>query len=118
MRKFETKIIQAVELKERNRELKNIFQEILEEGDHILVDHSLESNKEAFIKKYLPLEELEIDFVDIRDFSVLKNSIKSNTRILYFQIASEKDEELTIIEGIGDIAKNISSELKVLIGTE
>ncbi|MGL5051900.1 MAG: PLP-dependent transferase [Fusobacteriaceae bacterium] len=115
---MEKKIIEIIDLEKKSTKIKDIFQEILEEGDHILIDESLEGLKEIFSKTNFNFLNLEIDFVDIRNFNILKNCIKFNTKAIYFQISSEKEEELKIIEDIGDIVKNISSELKFLVGKE
>ncbi|MGL4533528.1 MAG: PLP-dependent transferase [Fusobacteriaceae bacterium] len=111
-------IIEIIDNEKKITKVKDVFQEILEEGDHILIDKSLEGLKEFFSKTNFNFLNLEIDFVDIMNFNVLKNCIKFNTKIIYFQISSEKEEELKLIEDIGDMIKNISSELKFLVVKE
>ena len=77
---------------------------LMNSGDHcIIIDSSYGGTNRICRKQFIPLG-MEFDFVDFRDLNLIKNSIKSNTKIIFNEMPSNPLLRLSDLEEISKIA--------------
>ena len=52
-------------------------------GDHIITSVTTYGGTYAFLKNWLPKFKIEVSFVDITNLEEVKNSVRSNTKVIY-----------------------------------
>lgn len=73
-------------------------------GDHcIIIDSSYGGTNRICRKQFIPLG-MEFDFVDFRDLNLIRNAIKSNTKIIFNEMPSNPLLRLSDLEEISKIA--------------
>ena len=77
---------------------------LMNSGDHcIIIDSSYGGTNRICRKQFIPLG-MEFDFVDFRDLDLIKNKIKSNTKIIFNEMPSNPLLRLSDLEEISKIA--------------
>ena len=77
---------------------------LMNSGDHcIIIDSSYGGTNRICRKQFIPLG-MEFDFVDFRDLNLIKNAIKSNTKIIFNEMPSNPLLRLSDLEEISKIA--------------
>ena len=89
-----------------------IFQ-LCKSGDHIISSRTIYGGTYAFFKNFLPDYKISTSFVDITDLNEIKNSIKSNTKIIYCEVASNPLLEVADLKKISSLAKKYNLKLVV-----
>ncbi len=77
---------------------------LMNSGDHcIIIDSSYGGTNRICRKQFIPLG-MEFDFVDFRDLDLIRNAIKSNTKIIFNEMPSNPLLRLSDLEQISKIA--------------
>lgn len=74
-------------------------------NDHIIADTVLYGCTHALIEHQLTKFGIEVTFVDFNDFDLLEASIKSNTKMLFFETPANPTLKIIDIEKIAQLAK-------------
>ena len=76
----------------------------LSAGDHIVSSRSIFGTTTTLFEKYLPRFGIETSFVDLTDLNAWKESIRSNTRMLFLETPSNPLSEIADIRLLADLA--------------
>lgn len=77
---------------------------LMNSGDHcIIIDSSYGGTNRICRKQFIPLG-IEFDFLDFRDLDLIRNAIKSNTKIIFNEMPSNPLLRLSDLEEISKIA--------------
>lgn len=77
---------------------------MLRAGDHIVSSRSIFGTTTTLFDKYLPRFGIETSFVDLTDLDGWKQSIRSNTRLLFLETPSNPLSEIADIRLLADLA--------------
>ena len=77
---------------------------LLRAGDHIVSSRSIFGTTTTLFDKYLPRFGIETSFVDLTDLDGWKQSIRSNTRLLFLETPSNPLSEIADIRLLADLA--------------
>ena len=89
-----------------------IFQ-LCKTNDHIISSRTIYGGTYAFFKNFLPDYKISTSFIDITDINKIKDSIKSNTKIIYCEVASNPLLEVADLKKISSLAKKYNLKLVV-----
>ncbi len=77
---------------------------MLRAGDHIISSRSIFGTTTTLFDKYLPRFGIETSFVDLTDLEDWKQSIRTNTRLLFLETPSNPLSEIADIRQLADLA--------------
>jgi O-succinylhomoserine sulfhydrylase len=77
---------------------------MLRAGDHIVSSRSIFGTTTTLFDKYLPRFGIETSFVDLTDLEDWKQSIRTNTRLLFLETPSNPLSEIADIRLLADLA--------------
>ena len=77
---------------------------MLKAGDHIVSSRSIFGTTTTLFDKYLPRFGIETSFVDLTDLEDWKQSIRTNTRLLFLETPSNPLSEIADIRQLADLA--------------
>ena len=77
---------------------------MLRAGDHIVSSRSIFGTTTTLFDKYLPRFGIETSFVDLTDLEDWKQSIRTNTRLLFLETPSNPLSEIADIRQLADLA--------------
>lgn len=83
----------------------------LQHGDHVLVTKDVYGGTFSFLKNLAPRFGIEYDYIDCTDLSVVENSIRENTKVLYIETPSNPLLTVLDIHELASIAKRNNSTL-------
>lgn len=78
---------------------------LLKEGDHLLTTKNLYGGTYNFITKELPQRDIEVSFTDQRDSGKIKEDVRPNTKVIFFESLSNPLLKLVSLPEIGLWAK-------------
>ncbi len=85
----------------------------LSHGDHIIASDCLYGCSFGFITEVLPQYGIEVDTIDLTNEELLLNTIKDNTKVIYFETPANPTLKIIDIKKITTIAK--SKGIKVVV---
>jgi methionine-gamma-lyase len=79
--------------------------QLCKSGDHVVSSRTVYGGTYAFLKNFSSKLNISTSFVDITDLECIKNSINSNTKLIYCEAVSNPLLEIADISKISKIAK-------------
>ena len=79
--------------------------QLCKSGDHIVSSRTVYGGTYAFLKNFASKLNISTSFIDITDLESIKNSINSNTKLIYCEAVSNPLLEIADISKISKIAK-------------
>ena len=79
--------------------------QLCKSGDHIVSSRTVYGGTYAFLKNFASKLNITTSFIDITDLECIKNSINSNTKLIYCEAVSNPLLEIADISKISKIAK-------------
>ena len=87
--------------------------QLCKSGDHVVSSRTVYGGTYAFFKNFASKLNISTSFVDITDLNSIKNSINSNTKLIYCEAVSNPLLEIADISKISKIAKEAGIKLIV-----
>ena len=87
--------------------------QLCKSGDHVVSSRTVYGGTYAFLKNFASKLDIGTSFVDITDLNSIKNSINSNTKLIYCEAVSNPLLEIADISKISKIAKEAGIKLIV-----
>lgn len=87
--------------------------QLCKSGDHVVSSRTVYGGTYAFLKNFASKLNITTSFVDITDLNSIKNSINSNTKLIYCEAVSNPLLEIADISKISKIAKEAGIKLIV-----
>ena len=87
--------------------------QLCKSGDHVVSSRTVYGGTYAFLKNFASKLNISTSFVDITDLNSIKNSINSNTKLIYCEAVSNPLLEIADISKISKIAKDAGIKLIV-----
>jgi len=87
--------------------------QLCKSGDHVVSSRTVYGGTYAFLKNFASKLDISTNFVDITDLNSIKNSINSNTKLIYCEAVSNPLLEIADISKISKIAKEAGIKLIV-----
>lgn len=78
----------------------------VKQGDHIIASKTLYGCTFAFLSHGITRFGVEVSFVDTRNLKEVKEAMKENTRLIYFETPANPNMYIADIRGLSDIAKH------------
>jgi len=88
---------------------------ILESGDHVVANDTLYGATYSFLTKALPRYGGEATFTDLSNLENLKNSLKSNTKVVYFETPANPNLNVVDIEAVSETVHSFDKKIKVVV---
>mgnify|MGYP000927964122 CR=1 FL=1 len=82
-------------------------------GDHVITSVTTYGGTYAFLKNWLPKFKIEVSFVDITNLEEVKNSIRSNTKVIYTETVTNPLLQVSNIPELAKIAHEAGALLMV-----
>ncbi len=82
-------------------------------GDHIITSVTTYGGTYAFLKNWLPKFKIEVSFVNITNLEEVKNSVKSNTKVIYTETVTNPLLQVSNIPELAKIAHDAGALLMV-----
>jgi methionine-gamma-lyase len=82
-------------------------------GDHIITSVTTYGGTYAFLKNWLPKFKIEVSFVDITNLEEVKNSVRSNTKVIYTETVTNPLLQVSNIPELAKIAHDAGALLMV-----
>ncbi len=82
-------------------------------GDHIITSVTTYGGTYAFLKNWLPKFKIEVSFVDITNLEEVKNSVRSNTKVIYTETVTNPLLQVSNIPELAKIAHEAGALLMV-----
>ncbi|KAL5283572.1 CTH.2 family protein [Megaselia abdita] len=90
---------------------------LLKTGDHILILNNVYGGTDRIIRDFLTRYEIDNTFIsDLSDVGLIPDSIRPNTKMVYFETPSNPLTRITDIEGLVNEVRKISSD--IIIATD
>ena len=87
--------------------------QLCKSGDHVVSSRTVYGGTYAFLKNFASKLNISTSFVDITDLNSIKNSINSNTKLIYCEAVSNPLLEIADISKISKIAEEAGIKLIV-----
>ena len=88
---------------------------ILKAGDHIVSDATLYGCTYALFTEGFARFGVEVSLVDFGDLEAVKNAIRPNTKVIYFETATNPDLKVVDIAAVAGIAHAANPEIQVMV---
>ena len=82
-------------------------------GDHIITSVTTYGGTYAYLKNWLPKFKIEVSFVDITNLEEVKNSVRSNTKVIYTETVTNPLLQVSNIPELAKIAHEAGALLMV-----
>lgn len=93
----------------------SVFWTFLKAGDHVLADKTLYGCTYALLSHGLTKFGVTVDFCDMSDLEAVKNGMKENTKIVYFETPANPNMKIVDIAAVSAVVKAKSPEIKVVV---
>lgn len=87
----------------------------LKSGDHIVADKTLYGCTFDLISKVLPDYGVEVEFIDASDMNQVKNAVREDTRMVYFETIANPSMKVIDIEEVAKHAHRVASNCLVVV---
>lgn len=91
------------------------FWTLLHEGDHVLADETLYGCTFSFLKHGITRYGVDVTFIDFSNYDAIRENIRPNTKVVYFETPTNPDLKVLDIERVADIAHKANPEIKVMV---
>lgn len=88
---------------------------LLSKGDHLITDNILYGCTDSLFRDVLIRFGVEVSFIDTNDEKLLKQTIKPNTKAIFFESIANPIMKLIDTKNVCDIARNINPEIKIIV---
>lgn len=88
---------------------------LLKSGDHILADCTLYGCTYALFSEGMPRFGVNVSFVDLTDLDALKKALRPETKVVYFETATNPDMKVVDIPAICKIVHEYDPAIKVMV---
>lgn len=88
---------------------------VLKSGDHLVADRTLYGCTYALFTEGLPRMGIEVTFAELNDPEQLKAALRPNTKVVYFETATNPDMKVLDIPEISRITHEYNSDIKVMV---
>ena len=88
---------------------------LLKAGDHIVSDKTLYGCTYALFSEGMPRFGVETTFVDFVDIEAIKAAIRPETKVVYFETATNPDLKVVDIKAIAEAVHAINPEIQVMV---
>lgn len=88
---------------------------LLKAGDHVLADETLYGCTFALMCHGLPRYGVETTFIDFSDPQLLRDSLRENTKVVYFETPSNPNMKILDLEEVARIAHEYNPEIQVIV---
>ena len=88
---------------------------VLKSGDHLVADRTLYGCTYALFTEGLPRMGIEVTFAELNDPAQLKAALRPNTKVVYFETATNPDMKVLDIPEISRITHEYNSDIKVMV---
>ena len=87
----------------------------LKPGDHVVADETLYSATHSFFAKGISRFGVEVSTLDMNDAEKIKDLLKPNTKVVYFESPANPNLKVLDIEKISSIVHAYNKDIKVII---
>ncbi len=87
----------------------------LSAGDHIVSSRSIFGASYVLLDQVLSKYGINVSFVDLRDLDAWSESLRSNTKMVFFETPTNPLTEIGDIEAISDLAHKHNPDIKVVV---
>jgi len=91
------------------------FMALLKQGDHILCSRSVFGTTTVFLEKFLSKFGVEIEFVDLVDYSAWEASLREDTRLIFVETPSNHLCEVVDLKRLRSIIDGVEREQPCLL---
>lgn len=91
------------------------FWTILESGDHVVANDTLYGATYSFLTKAFPRYGGEATFTDLTNLENLKNSLRSNTKLVFFETPANPNLNVIDIEAVAETVHAFDENIKVVV---
>ena len=88
---------------------------LLKAGDHIVSDKTLYGCTYALFSEGMPRFGVETTFADFADIEAIKAAIRPETKVVYFETATNPDLKVVDIKAIAEAVHGINPEIQVMV---
>lgn len=88
---------------------------ILKAGDHLIADQTLYGCTFELFSTGLTRFGVDVTFVDLLDLDALKNALRDNTKVVYFETCTNPDLKVVDIAAISRIAHEANPAIQVMV---
>lgn len=88
---------------------------ILKSGDHVVSDHSLYGCTHELFTEGLPRFGVEFSFVDMADLDALKRALRPDTKLVYFETATNPDMKIPDIDAVAKIVHENNPDTYLMV---
>lgn len=88
---------------------------LLKSGDHILSDKTLYGCTYALFSEGMPRFGVDVSFTDFSDLNSIKAMLRPETKIVYFETATNPDLKVVDIAAIAQIVHEYNPEIRVMV---
>ncbi len=88
---------------------------LLKSGDHIVSDKTLYGCTYALFSEGMPRFGVETSFADFADIEAIKAAIRPETKVVYFETATNPDLKVVDIKAIAEAVHGINPEIQVMV---
>ena len=88
---------------------------ICKQGDHIVADKTLYGCTFVLLSQGMTRYGVEVTFVDMSDINNLKNALRKETAVVFFESPANPTMKIVDIEAVADVAHAHNPDIKVVI---
>jgi len=88
---------------------------LLKAGDHVISIDDVYGGTNRFLSRVANTQGIETSFVDLTDPNILKNTIKSNTKLVWIETPTNPTMKMVDIEAIVKTVKSINKDIIVVV---
>lgn len=88
---------------------------LLSAGDHIIADKTLYGCTFSLITETLPRFGIKVDTIDMSDSEILKNTLKPDTKIIYFETISNPSMKVIDIQAISEYIHKVAPNCLIVV---
>jgi len=88
---------------------------ICKQGDHIVADKTLYGCTFVLLSNGMPRYGVETTFVDMSDINEVKNALRKETAVVYFESPANPNMKVVDIKAVADTAHTYNPDIKVVI---
>ena len=87
----------------------------LQSGDHIIVGDCLYGCSDLLIRQSMPKFDIEVSAVDTSNIDAVREAIRPNTKIIFFETPTNPLMKLTDISAVSDVARAANEDILVVV---